>query len=37
MTMPLELSDVHRTALLAMHDGSQPTLEAAITAHAATA
>lgn len=36
MTMPLELSDVHRTALLAMHDGSQPTLEAAITAHAAT-
>lgn len=26
----------HRTALLAMHDGSQPTLEAALAAHAAT-
>jgi hypothetical protein len=27
---------VHRTALLGVHDGSQPTLEAALDAHAAT-
>jgi hypothetical protein len=33
---PLNPDDIHRTALLAMHDGSQPTLEAALTAHAAT-
>ncbi len=32
----LNPDDIHRTALLAMHDGSQPTLEAALTAHAAT-
>ncbi len=38
MTVPLGVraDDIHRTALLAVHDGSQPTLEAAIAAHAGT-
>lgn len=36
MNEPLRADDVHRTALLAMHDDSQPTLDAALTAHAAT-
>ena len=33
---PLRPDDVHRTALLAAHDGSQPTLGAAVAAHART-
>ncbi|MGV9385031.1 hypothetical protein ACWDRB_55145 [Nonomuraea sp. NPDC003707] len=36
MTAPLKPDDINRTVLLAAHDGSQPTLQAAITAHAAT-
>jgi hypothetical protein len=36
MTTPLRPDDIHRTALLSVHDGSQPTLEAALAAHAAT-
>ena len=36
MRTPLRPEDIHRTALLAVHDGSQPTLEAALTAHANT-
>lgn len=32
----LSADDMHRTALLAMHDGSQLTLEAALSAHSAT-
>jgi hypothetical protein len=36
MTAPPRAGDIHRTALLAMHDGSQPTLDAAISAHADT-
>jgi hypothetical protein len=35
MTMP-DADDLSRTVLLAMHDGSQPTLEAAQAAHDAT-
>jgi hypothetical protein len=33
LTMTLRPDDVHRTVLLAAHDGTQPTLEAAIAAH----
>jgi hypothetical protein len=36
MTERLRADDIHRTALLGMHDDSQPTLDAALTAHAAT-
>ncbi|MGH3302826.1 MAG: hypothetical protein ACRDOK_14305 [Streptosporangiaceae bacterium] len=32
----LNADDIHRTALLAVHDGSQLTLEAALSAHSAT-
>ena len=34
--MPLRPDDIHRTVLLAAHDGSQPTLEVALTAHGQT-
>ena len=33
LTMTLRPDDVHRTVLLAAHDGTQPTLDAAIAAH----
>jgi hypothetical protein len=33
---PLDPDGINRTALLAIHDGSQPTLEAALRAHGAT-
>lgn len=36
MTTPIDTDQIHRTALLAIHDGSQPTLQAALLAHAAT-
>jgi hypothetical protein len=36
VTSQLQPDDIHRTALLAAHDDSQPTLDAALAAHAAT-
>ncbi|HUZ56020.1 MAG TPA: hypothetical protein VMU94_26280 [Streptosporangiaceae bacterium] len=36
MMTALNADDIDRTALLALHDGTQPTLEAALSAHAAT-
>jgi hypothetical protein len=36
MTDEIRIDEVHRTALLAMHDDTEPTLDAALAAHAET-